>query len=1462
MGTSKRFEVALSFPGERRDYVAAVADHLAERLGRERVLYDRWHEAEFARPDLDTYLQTLYHDQSALIAVFLCADYERKDWCGGVEWRAVKDLIKRREGAAIMPLRFDNTEIPGLFSTDGYIWLGGHRDPAEVAALILTRWQLNGGKLPAEQAPEPKHEPQPAPRVDITRLPAGAEHFLGRVPELAALDAAWAPGSGIAVVVVVAPGGTGKTALGKRWLDAQRAAGWGGAGQVFGWSFYSQGTGDDRQASEDLLLATAIVRLGIDIDPAANPADKGQAIAERLCARRTLLILDGVEPLQYPPGPLAGELRAPGLKALLTQLAGAGQPGLCVVTSREWLADLTEWERTAANPRAPVRRIDLGNLSDADGAALLHARGANRAGAAAIDPDDPELIAASREAQGHALTLSLLGRYLARAKGGDIRRRDAIDLARADRDARGHAGRVIAAYEAWFAGAGRDRELAALRLLGFFDRPAAADLLAALREAPPIAGLTEALFETAFAPQPAPQPEPCPDPDKAPPGRGLLGWLRPRKPRAQAVAPTDPPVVHRPISDTDWTLALRDLADCGLIQLDAVGSNEGSNGRLEAGPTAPIDAHPLVREYLAAALAERCPDAWREGHRRLYERLKTSVPHRPDGLAGLQPLYQAVAHGCQSGLWQEVCDKVYTDRILRGTGPGGNYSTFKLGAIGADLGAIACLFAEPWSRPAPALKASTQAWLLNEAAFSLRALGRLGEALAPMRAGGELRVQQQDRQNAAIGYGNLSELQLTLGRIPDAVADARRAVEHADRSGDAGQRMSKRTTLADALHQQGETGPARAAFAEAEAMQAEFQPKYPRLYSLPGFRYCDLLLAAAERAAWAVGLAADGGGDGGADGGGEPTGPAADCVAVAERGRKMFEWRVPSDSLLTIALDHLTLARCALYADRLAGRPPGREAETQTARAVDGLRAAGYQDMLPRGLLTRAWLRHAQGDPDGARADLAEAERIASRGGMALHLADIALHRARLFHDRAALAEARHLIDTHGYARRLPELQDAEAAAALWERLPAATPARNAPPPQQPGNPAQTSAADPPTELSSSRAVGAASSRDSSGASRIAARGRSHNAPSSSADHKAAPGEAPMTTAADAPTDFLLVAPLPEERDALLARLPGHRKLPPSEDDIRVYYVAEVPARFPDGRPVSYSVVVLPLARMGHTEAASATGDAIRRFRPRYVLLVGIAGGIAANGVGLGDLLLSDQVADYELAKATAAGASIRWQVHPVDQRLLIAAQNHGGDAFAAISAPRPAPGRPRPHLGPPCTGNKVLADDSLAAQLREVWAKLIGVEMEAGGVANAAAQSARRPGFFMIRGVSDLADADKDSAEVKAWRPYACEIAAAWTLDWLQGGPVPAGAAPEQPPLKPSPAPTASPMQATVPPSPPAQPGPPANPHADAVALWRQKLDYLLAQEAILASPAQRFELSQQIAECRAKLRELGLEP
>ncbi|WP_107803241.1 hypothetical protein [Nitrosomonas oligotropha] len=96
-------------------------------------------------------------------------------------------------------------------------------------------------------------------------------------------------------------------------------------------------------------------------------------------------------------------------------------------------------------------------------------------------------------------------------------------------------------------------------------------------------------------------------------------------------------------------------------------------------------------------------------------------------------------------------------------------------------------------------------------------------------------------------------------------------------------------------------------------------------------------------------------------------------------------------------------------------------------------------DDLPRGLLTRAWLRFLEGKrtgPESAQADLDEAWEIAERGPMRLYMADIHLHRARLFFRETTypwdspatdLAAARKLIEQCGYGRRKEELEDAEA---------------------------------------------------------------------------------------------------------------------------------------------------------------------------------------------------------------------------------------------------------------------------------------------------------------------------------------------------------------------------------------------------------------------------------------------------
>ncbi|MBI1877907.1 MAG: hypothetical protein HYR94_06730, partial [Chloroflexi bacterium] len=69
-----------------------------------------------------------------------------------------------------------------------------------------------------------------------------------------------------------------------------------------------------------------------------SPWDKGERLAHLIRQERTLLILDGLEPLQQPPGPDEGKLTDPSLQALLRELS-FDQPGLCLLTTRLPVAD-------------------------------------------------------------------------------------------------------------------------------------------------------------------------------------------------------------------------------------------------------------------------------------------------------------------------------------------------------------------------------------------------------------------------------------------------------------------------------------------------------------------------------------------------------------------------------------------------------------------------------------------------------------------------------------------------------------------------------------------------------------------------------------------------------------------------------------------------------------------------------------------------------------------------------------------------------------------------------------------------------------------------------------------------------------------------------------------------------------------------------------------------------------------
>jgi tetratricopeptide (TPR) repeat protein len=314
-------------------------------------------------------------------------------------------------------------------------------------------------------------------KISVARLPVTGGDVFGREDDVAFLDCAWA-NKDVNVVTIVAWAGVGKSTLVNHWLRRMAAEHYRSAQLVFAWSFYRQGTSGGTSSADEFLDA-ALTWFG-DTDPRVGTAwEKGERLAKLVAQRRTLLVLDGLEPLQNPPGQQEGRVREPSLQALLRELA-AFNTGLCVITTRLPVADLADHERTSA-----LRR-DLEKLSNDAGAQLLRAL--------SVKGDEEDLRAASDEFNGHCLALTLLGSYLDEAYNGDIRRRTEVSTHLAHDVRQGaHARKVMESYQTWF---GEGPELSVLRVLGLFDRPADEQTFGVLLKPPAIPGLTESLTDS------------------------------------------------------------------------------------------------------------------------------------------------------------------------------------------------------------------------------------------------------------------------------------------------------------------------------------------------------------------------------------------------------------------------------------------------------------------------------------------------------------------------------------------------------------------------------------------------------------------------------------------------------------------------------------------------------------------------------------------------------------------------------------------------------------------------------------------------------------------------------------------------------------------------------------------------------------------------------------------------------
>lgn len=128
-------DVAISYATEQGEYAGKVADILREN-GID-VFFDGWNEAKMWGRDLAEYLMRVYYRQSKYCMMFISKDYVSKAWPTYERKMAIARNIEQF-GGYILPIRFDESEVPGLPPTVRYI-NGNNKTPEEVADVFIEK---------------------------------------------------------------------------------------------------------------------------------------------------------------------------------------------------------------------------------------------------------------------------------------------------------------------------------------------------------------------------------------------------------------------------------------------------------------------------------------------------------------------------------------------------------------------------------------------------------------------------------------------------------------------------------------------------------------------------------------------------------------------------------------------------------------------------------------------------------------------------------------------------------------------------------------------------------------------------------------------------------------------------------------------------------------------------------------------------------------------------------------------------------------------------------------------------------------------------------------------------------------------------------------------------------------------------------------------------------------------------
>ncbi|MFY0602175.1 MAG: TIR domain-containing protein [Cyclobacteriaceae bacterium] len=134
----KEYQVGLSFSGTERGYVERVAQFL--NSSGISVYYDEYEKTNMWGKDLYQHLSVVYSKKCNYCIVFLSSSYAERLWTKH-ELKSAQEQAFRDNKEYILPVRFDNTEIPGISSTISYIDATA-TSPEELGKMVIEKLKV------------------------------------------------------------------------------------------------------------------------------------------------------------------------------------------------------------------------------------------------------------------------------------------------------------------------------------------------------------------------------------------------------------------------------------------------------------------------------------------------------------------------------------------------------------------------------------------------------------------------------------------------------------------------------------------------------------------------------------------------------------------------------------------------------------------------------------------------------------------------------------------------------------------------------------------------------------------------------------------------------------------------------------------------------------------------------------------------------------------------------------------------------------------------------------------------------------------------------------------------------------------------------------------------------------------------------------------------------------------------